>query len=57
MRRKIDPTLMELCMGIAAYGIIFEIVLFFSPEIRITAQDFGSVSFWLWPEPSICGGL
>ena len=29
MRRKIDPTLLELCMGIAAYGIIFEIVLLF----------------------------
>lgn len=29
MRRKIDPTLLELCIGIAAYGIIFEIVLLF----------------------------
>ncbi len=27
MKRKIDPTLFELCLGIAAYGVIFEIVL------------------------------
>lgn len=29
MKRKIDPTLLELCMGILAYGVIFEIVLLF----------------------------
>ena len=29
MRRKIDPTLLELCVGIFAYGVIFEIVLLF----------------------------
>lgn len=27
MKKKIDPTLWELCLGIAAYGVIFEIVL------------------------------
>lgn len=27
MKRKIDPTLLELCIGIVAYGVIFEIVL------------------------------
>lgn len=35
MKRKIDPTLFELCLGILAYGVVFEIVLlFFSREIR-----------------------
>lgn len=34
MKRKIDPTLFELCLGILAYGIVFEIVLlFFSREL------------------------
>lgn len=27
MKKKIDSTLLELCMGILAYGVIFEIVL------------------------------
>lgn len=29
MKRKIDPTLFELCLGIFLYGIIFEIILLF----------------------------
>ncbi len=29
MRRKIDPTLLELWVGILAYGVVFEIVLLF----------------------------
>lgn len=34
MKRKIDPTLFELCLGILAYGVIFEIVLLlFSREL------------------------
>ncbi len=41
MKRKIDPTLFELCLGIFLYGIIFEIVLlFFSRDI--------SYSLGLW---------
>ncbi len=41
MKRKIDPTLFELCLGIFLYGIIFEMVLlFFSTEI--------SYSLGLW---------
>ena len=27
MKRKIDPTLFELCLGIFAYGVIFEMAL------------------------------
>lgn len=34
MKKKIDSTLFELCLGILAYGVIFEIVLLlFSREI------------------------
>ncbi len=34
MKKKIDPTLFELCLGILAYGVIFEIILLiFSGEI------------------------
>lgn len=41
MRKKIDPTLFELCLGIFLYGIIFQVVLlFFSREI--------SYSLGLW---------
>lgn len=41
MKRKIDSTLFELCLGIFLYGIIFEMVLlFFSTEI--------SYSLGLW---------
>lgn len=41
MKRKIDPTLFELCLGIFIYGVIFEIVLlFFSRDI--------SYSLGLW---------
>lgn len=29
MKRKIDPTLLELWIGIVAYGVVFEIVLLF----------------------------
>lgn len=29
MKRKIDPTLFELWLGILAYGVVFEIVLLF----------------------------
>lgn len=41
MKRKIDPTLLELWAGILAYGIVFEIVLlFFSRKL--------SYSMGLW---------
>ncbi len=29
MKKKIDPTLFDLCLGIFLYGIVFEIVLLF----------------------------
>lgn len=55
MKRKIDPTLFELCLGIFLYGVIFEIILlFFSREISyslglwigIVLAVMGSVHMW-----------
>lgn len=41
MKKKIDPTLFDLCLGIFLYGIVFQIVLlFFSRK--------GSYSLGLW---------
>lgn len=42
MKRKIDPTLLELWLGILAYGVVFEIVLlFFSRELAY------SIGLWI----------
>lgn len=55
MKRKIDPTLFELCLGIFLYGVIFEIILLlFSREISyslglwigIVLAVMGSVHMW-----------
>lgn len=55
MKRKIDPTLFELCLGILAYGIVFEVVLlFFSRElsyslgllIGVVLALLGAVHMW-----------
>ena len=55
MKKKIDPTLFELCAGILAYGVVFEIVLlFFSREtayslglwIGIVLAVLGAVHMW-----------
>lgn len=55
MKRKIDPTLFELCLGILAYGIVFEIVLLcFSREftysvgllIGVALALAGAVHMW-----------
>lgn len=55
MKRKIDPTLLELCLGILAYGIVFEIVLLcFSREftyslgllIGVVLALAGSIHMW-----------
>ncbi len=38
MKKKIDPTLFELCLGIVLYGIVFQLVLlFFSREFSYSA--------------------
>lgn len=38
MKKKIDPTLFELCLGIVLYGIVFQLVLLlFSRKISYSA--------------------
>lgn len=38
MKKKIDPTLFELCLGIVLYGIVFQLVLLlFSREFSYSA--------------------
>lgn len=55
MKKKIDPTLFDLCLGIFLYGIVFQIVLlFFSREasyslglwIGVALAIAGSVHMW-----------
>lgn len=52
MKRKIDPTLFELGLGIILYGIIFEIVLlFFSRELSY------SLGLWIGVVLAVAGSV
>lgn len=52
MKKKIDPTLFELCLGILAYGVIFEIVLLiFSREITY------SLGLWIGVVLALAGAV
>jgi len=42
MKRKIDPTLFELCLGIFLYGVIFQIILLF-----FTRNPAYSLGLWI----------
>ena len=55
MKKKIDPTLFDLCLGIVLYGIVFQLVLLlFSREVSYSAGLWigivlavvGSVHMW-----------
>ncbi len=55
MKKKIDPTLFDLCLGIFLYGVVFQLILlFFSREasyslglwIGIVLAIAGSVHMW-----------
>lgn len=55
MKKKMDPTLFDLCLGIFLYGVVFEIILlFFSRKasysmglwIGIVLAVAGSVHMW-----------
>lgn len=55
MKKKIDPTLFDLCLGIFLYGIVFQIVLlFFSRKVSYSSGLWigvilaiaGSVHMW-----------
>ncbi len=55
MRKRIDPTLFELCLGILLYGVVFQVILlFFSREaayslglwIGVLLAVAGSIHMW-----------
>ncbi|MDE7258298.1 MAG: hypothetical protein K2N77_03535, partial [Lachnospiraceae bacterium] len=55
MKKKIDPTLFDLCLGIFLYGLIFQaVLLFFSKRasyspglwIGVVVAIAGSVQMW-----------
>lgn len=52
MKKKIDPTLFNLCLGIFLYGIVFQIVLlFFSREVSY------SLGLWIGVVLAIAGSV
>lgn len=52
MKKKIDPTLFDLCLGIFFYGVIFEIILlFFSRKASY------SIGLWIGVILAIAGSV
>lgn len=52
MRKKIDPTLLELCVGIMAYGVIFEIIL-----LCISRNPAYSIGLWIGVVLALAGAF
>ena len=55
MKKKIDPTLFDLCLGILLYGIVFQVILLcFSRQasyslglwIGVALAEAGAVHMW-----------
>ncbi|MBD5477093.1 MAG: hypothetical protein HDR17_14105 [Lachnospiraceae bacterium] len=52
MKKKIDPTLFDLCLGIFLYGLIFQVVLlFFSRRVSY------SLGLWIGVVLAIAGSV
>lgn len=52
MKKKIDPTLFDLCLGILLYGIIFQLVLlFFSRKMPY------SLGLWIGVVLAVAGAI
>ena len=52
MKKKIDPTLFDLCLGIILYGIIFQLVLlFFSRKMSY------SLGLWIGVVLAVAGAI
>ncbi len=52
MKKKIDPTLFDLCLGIFLYGVVFEIILlFFSRKASY------SVGLWIGVILAVAGAV
>lgn len=52
MKKKIDPTLFDLCLGIFLYGIVFQVILLFFS--RKTAYSLG---LWIGVALAIAGAV
>lgn len=52
MKKKIDPTLFDLCLGIFLYGIVFQLILLFFS--RKAAYSFG---LWIGVVLAIAGAV
>lgn len=52
MKKRIDPTLFDLCLGIVLYGIVFQLILLlFSREISY------SVGLWIGIALAVAGSI
>ncbi|MDE6902351.1 MAG: hypothetical protein K2P22_06370 [Lachnospiraceae bacterium] len=52
MKKKIDPTLFELCLGIVLYGIVFQLVLLLAAR-KISY----SVGLWIGVALAVAGAV
>ena len=52
MKKKIDPTLFDLCLGIFLYGVVFQLILLFFS--RKAAYSFG---LWIGVVLAIAGAV
>lgn len=52
MKKKIDPTLFEMWLGILAYGVVFEIVL-----LLFSREPSYSIGLWIGAFLALCGAL
>ena len=52
MKKKIDPTLFDLCLGIFLYGVVFQIVLLF-----FSRKSAYSLGLWIGVVLAIAGAV
>lgn len=52
MKKKIDPTLFEMWLGILAYGVVFEIVL-----LLFSREPSYSIGLWIGVLLALCGAF
>ncbi|MCD7724493.1 MAG: hypothetical protein LUI12_02915 [Clostridiales bacterium] len=52
MRRKIDPTLLDLCLGIFIYGVVFELVL-----LLLGCKASYSIGLWIGVVLAVAGSV
>ncbi|MBO5474673.1 MAG: ATP synthase subunit I [Lachnospiraceae bacterium] len=52
MKKKIDPTLFDLCLGIVLYGVVFEIIL-----LCISRKPSYSIGLWIGVILAVAGSV